>query len=439
MFGRMIAATTAVALALGAGQPSAHAAPSATTASATQQFHIDKARIDRALASMTSSGRTAGASLLVWQDGRERYFGASGFADRESGRRMSRDTLVQVFSMTKPVTGVAFMQLWEQGRFGLDDPLARYLPEFANMRVYAGKDASGQPIYKPATRPILIRDILRHTAGFSYGMRDTPADDAFRAADPLNLNNDLPEFGHRLAGVPLLFDPGAEWSYSTGVDVQALLVEKLSGEPFETYVKKHVLGPLGMKDTGWTQPHANQARLAAVYNPGPGGKLERQADAKTLAMNFGPRRLTMGGAGLVASIDDYMRFARMLLNGGQLGGVRILKPSTIRLMSTDQLDPRITQRIWLPSKGQVGFGVDFAVRIRQPKDAKENRGAVGEFFWDGANSTLFWVDPANRLAAVFFTQKAPFDGTLHHDIRDAVYGPNYLGPPGDDLTAADRR
>ncbi len=430
MDGRLIAAAAAAAVAVGlVGARSPVRAE--TPALAAPPVHIDKARIDRALAAMTSDGRTAGASALIWQDGRERYFGAAGFADREAKRPMRRDTLVQIFSMTKPVTGVALMQLWEQGRFGLDDPLARYLPQFASMRVYAGKDAAGQPIYKPATRPILIRDILRHTAGFSYGSRDTPADDAFRAADPLNLNNDLVEFGHRLAGVPLLFDPGAEWSYSAGVDVQALLVETLSGEPFETYVRRHVTGPLGMTDTAWTQPQANLARLAAVYAKGADGKLVRQPDKAAQAMNFGPRRLTMGGAGLVASIDDYMRFARMLLNGGELDGVRILKPSTVRMMATNALDPRITQRIWLPSKGSVGFGIDFAVRVSQPRDAQENRGAVGEFFWDGADSTLFWVDPANRLAAVFFTQKAPFDGTLHHDIRAAIYGPQYLGPPGD--------
>ena len=430
MDGRLIAAAAAAAVAVGlVGARSPVRAE--TPALAAPPVHIDKARIDRALAAMTSDGRTAGASALIWQDGRERYFGAAGFADREAKRPMRRDTLVQIFSMTKPVTGVALMQLWEQGRFGLDDPLARYLPQFASMRVYAGKDAAGQPIYKPATRPILIRDILRHTAGFSYGSRDTPADDAFRAADPLNLNNDLVEFGHRLAGVPLLFDPGAEWSYSAGVDVQALLVETLSGEPFETYVRRHVTGPLGMTDTAWTQPQANLARLAAVYTKGADGKLVRQPDKAAQAMNFGPRRLTMGGAGLVASIDDYMRFARMLLNGGELDGVRILKPSTVRMMATNALDPRITQRIWLPSKGSVGFGIDFAVRVSQPRDAQENRGAVGEFFWDGADSTLFWVDPANRLAAVFFTQKTPFDGTLHHDIRAAIYGPQYLGPPGD--------
>lgn len=149
------------------------------------------------------------------------------------------------------------------------------------------------------------------------------------------------------------------------------------------------------------------------------------------ARNFAPRRLTMGGAGLVGPIDDYMRFARMLLGEGELDGVRILKPSTVRLMATNHLDPAMKERFFLPSKGSVGFGFNFAVRTAQPQNDAENRGAVGEFFWDGAASTLFWVDPANRLAAVFFVQKMPFDGSLHHDIREAVYGKGYLGPRGD--------
>jgi len=143
-----------------------------------------------------------------------------------------------------------------------------------------------------------------------------------------------------------------------------------------------------------------------------------------------------GKAGLASTLDDYLRLARMLLNRGSLDGVRILQPSTIKLMSTDQLDPSVTERLWLPGKGNGGVGIDFFVRNGQPKNAAENRGAVGEFFWDGAWSTLFWVDPANDLVAVFFTQKDPFDGTLHHDIREAVYGPNYLGPPGDGAAPA---
>jgi len=428
---RMFPAMLGVALLLSPAQApaatqSAKGGQAAQAAAARiEKARIDKARIDRALAQMVASGRAAGVSAVIWQDGAERYFGAAGFADREAARPMGRDTLVQIYSMTKPVTGVALMQLWEQGRFGLDDPLAKYLPEFANMQVPDGKDAAGTLTYRPARRPILVRDILRHTAGFDYG-----SDPAFRAADPMNPQNDLSEMGRRVARAPLLFEPGAEWRYSVAVDIQALLVEKLAGVPFESYVRTNILDPLGMKDTAWTQPADRIGRLAATYVR-VDGKLSRQDDAKTRALNFAPRRLTMGGAGLAAPIDDYMRFARMLLGDGSLDGVRILRPSTVRLMTTDQLDPGVTNRSFLPSKGSVGFGFDFAVRTAPPKDAAENRGAVGEFFWDGLESTLFWVDPANQLAAVFFVQTVPFDGTLHRDFRQAVYGPDYLGPAGD--------
>jgi CubicO group peptidase (beta-lactamase class C family) len=253
----------------------------------------------------------------------------------------------------------------------------------------------------------------------------------FREADPLALTNTLPEMGRKLASVPLLFDPGEKWSYSAAVDVQAELVEKLSGQPFETYVRTHILDPLRMKDAAWTQPDASLPRLAASYSADPKGGLTRVDVKEERARNFDrSRKLTQGGAGLAAPIDDYMRFARMLLGEGELDGVRILKASTVRLMATDQLDPEITDRLWLPGKGSVGFGLDFAVRTSRPATPKENRGTVGEFFWDGAETTLFWVDPANDLAAVFLVQKRPFDGTLHHDFREAVYGASYLGPEG---------
>ena len=185
-----------------------------------------------------------------------------------------------------------------------------------------------------------------------------------------------------------------------------------------------------MRETAWRQPDERLPRLAALYRTSD-GKLVRETDANTRKLNFQDNRLTGGGFGLASTVDDYMRLARMLLNGGELDGVRILKPSTVKLMATDQLDPRITERNFLPSKGSVGFGFDFAVRVSQPQKPEENRGAVGEFFWDGAASTLFWVDPANHLAAVFFVQKMQFDGTLHRDIRSAIYGPAYLGPRGD--------
>jgi CubicO group peptidase (beta-lactamase class C family) len=407
------------------------AAPAQERPGAVASVRIDKARIDHALADMVASGRATGVEALVWKDGREVYYGSSGLADREANRPMRRDTLVQIYSMTKPVTGVALMQLWEQGKFGLDDPLARYLPEFATMLVQDGTDAAGKPLWRPARRAVTIRDVLRHTAGFAYGDGPSAAEKAFAAADPLGLDHDLAEFGHRLAHLPLIFDPGSEWRYSSAVDVQALLVEKLSGQKFEDYVRQHVLDPLGMKEAGWTQPTERLDRFAATYVLGADKQLVREPDAVTRARNFPKPAMTMGGAGIVAPIDDYMRFARMLLGQGSLDGVRILKPATVRLMATNALDPRITERSWLPSKGNVGFGIDFAVRIGQPLNAEENRGAVGEFFWDGAASTLFWVDPANKLAAVLFVQTKPFQATLHRDFRRAVYGDAYLGPAGD--------
>jgi CubicO group peptidase (beta-lactamase class C family) len=406
-------------------------ARSMTGGSASAELRIDRARIDRALKRMVSDGRAAGTSALIWKGGKEIYFGTAGFADREARRPMRRDTLVQIWSMTKPVTGVAIMQLWEQGKFALDDPLSMYLPEFEATKVFVGTDSAGKAILRPPARPILIRDVLRHTAGFGYGPGGSYSEQAFAAADPLNLQNDLTEFARRLSGVPLLYDPGTKWRYSAAVDVQALLVEKFSGQPFEIYVRQHILDPLGMKDTGWTQPQSRLPRLAVGYVRGTDGTLHRKSDRDIQRMNFAPRKLTMGGAGLVSSLDDYMRFARMLLNKGALGKVRILKPSTVKLMSTNQLDPRITDRDWLPSKGNGGFGFDFAVRTGQPANPEENRGAVGEFFWDGAWSTLFWVDPANDLAAIYFVQSDPFDGTLHRDFRRAVYGDAYLGPKGD--------
>ena len=415
-----------------AASPAALPAAPKRPAAAPATVQINKARIDRALAEMVSTGRVAGASALLWKNGREIYFGTAGHADREAGRPMRRDTLVQIYSMTKPVTGVALMQLWEQGRFGLDDPLARYLPEFEDTKVFAGLDSAGKPLLRAPDRPILVRDILRHTAGFGYGPGDSYPEQEWARLDPLKRDHDLAEFGRRLARVPLFFDPGRQWRYSAAVDVQALLVEKLTGVPFENYVRRHIFDPLGMKDSAWTQPEERFSRLAAMYEKGADGKLQRGSEQEQRGLNFDPaRKLTMGGAGIASTVDDYMLFARMLLNEGSLDDVRILKPSTVKLMATVQLDPAVTERSWLPGKGQGGSGFNFFVRTGQPKDVGENRGAVGEFFWDGRASTLFWVDPANKLAAVFLVQVIPFDGTLHRDFRRAVYDDDYLGPRGD--------
>lgn len=397
-----------------------------------ERFEIDAGRIERALHGFVEEKRVAGASVLIWRDGREVFFDTEGLADREAARPFVRDSLLQIYSMTKPVTGVALMQLWEQGRFGLDDPLAQHLPQFAETQVFDGVNPDGSLRLRPPSRPITVRDVLRHTAGFTYGNAGHPTDPIWDRLQPLSSDNTLAQFADLMAQVPLLFDPGTHWHYSAGVDVQARLVEVFSGQPFDEYVRDHIFLPLGMADSAWKRPASDIPRLAAIYGVDEDGEFQRMPEEQRLEGSFAGKPMTMGGSGIVTTVDDYMRFARMLLGEGALDGTRILRPATVRLMATDQLDPRIpdSDRLWLPGKGNGGFGFDFFVRNGPPRTAEENRGSTGEFFWDGYPSMLFWVDPANDMAVIFATQKIPFDNALHHDIRDAVYGENYLGPEG---------
>ncbi|HEY0107647.1 MAG TPA: serine hydrolase domain-containing protein, partial [Rhizomicrobium sp.] len=365
-------------------------------------------------------------SALVFQDDREVYFGAFGLADREMGVPMKRDTLVQIFSMTKPVTGVALMQLYERGLFRLDDPVAKYIPELADVKVFAGFDKDNKPILETPRRAMTILDLMRHTTGMTAGYSGVDyVESELKRLDPSNRTHTLAEEARLLGQVPLAYHPGEHWLYSPAVDMQALLVERLSGEPFDRYLQAHIFGPLKMTQTGYYVGPERRARLAALYDWHEDGSMTRQGDDKALAFNTQHWPLTPGSYGLASTLDDYMRFTRMLEREGELDGVRILKRETVRLMSTNQLPAEITDRSWLPSKGRVGFGLDFTVRTAQPQ-GDEAAGTVGEFFWDGAADTLFWIDPVNRIAAVLFTQYMPFGKVpLHKDFRDAVYAASH--------------
>lgn len=382
---------------------------------------IDRGHIDAVLGGLVGQGRAVGVSALVWEDGREAYFGAFGHADREAGRPMARDTLVQVYSMTKPVTGVVLMSLFDEGRFALEDPLAKHLPEFADMRVFAGLDADGTPSYGAPRRPILVYDILRHTAGFSAEDDRSPVRAQWQALGIYDRSRTLEELSRAVAGLPLAFEPGSRWLYGVSVDIQARLAEALAGKPFAELMRERVLDPLRMHDTGYVLRDGQRERLAAVYRLTEDG-FRRIEDADSQADVLRDWRLTPGGWGLVSTLDDFMRFGRMLLDDGTLGGVRVLAPGTVARMATDALPEDLGDRSWLIGKGQVGFGVDVAVRHSPPASRAEASGEVGEFFWDGLTNTLFWVDPRNRIVAVLFTQSLPPGGTdLHKQFRDAVY------------------
>ena len=389
-------------------------------ASPSEQGIAVPERINRTLSSLVQQGTVAGVSALVFEDGREAYFGAFGMADREKGVPFKRDTLVQIYSMTKPITGVALMTLYEQGLFSLDDPITKYVPELAGLTVYAGEREDGTLLFEAPQQVPTVLDFMRHTAGLA-DEGDTPVSDIYRRIDPTNWNNTLAQVAEQLGQIPLLYQPGTRWRYSAAVDIQALLVERLSGKPFDQYVQEVIFDPLGMTEIRYFVPEERRGRMAGLYQTQDDGSLKRIPNDQAHRFNIEQQTLTPGSFGFVSTIDDYMRFASMLQNEGMLDGVRILKPETVALMATNTLSDDVQDRWWLPSKGQVGFGLDFAVRVAPPVDTEEHYGVVGEFFWDGFASTLFWVDPANDLTAVLFVQLIPFNNEVHNAFRDAVY------------------
>ncbi len=379
---------------------------------------IDAAAIDAVLEGYVERGELVGVSALVYENGSEAYFGAFGMADREAGRAMARDSVARIFSMTKPLTGVVLMTFFEEGRFALDDPLHEYLPEYENVGVYVSGEGDDVVLEAPQ-RPILVRDLLRHTAGFGGAEF---VDERLDKVAALSRENTLAELSEKLATVPLGFQPGTRWLYGPSVDVQARLVEVLAGKPYAEVLEERLLGPLAMHDTHYVLGPGQRERLVELYERRPDGSFVRPAERALADFNLEAAPLTPGGWGLVSTLDDYMRFARMLQGGGALDGVRILEPDTIELMATDTLPASLTDRSWLPKKGQVGFGIDFAVRVAPPANDAEASGAVGEFFWDGLANTLFWVDPENDVTAVLFNQYIPWGQTeIQKDFRDAVY------------------
>ena len=382
---------------------------------------VDTALLDNTLSDLVDDNAVVGVAALIFLEGEEIYYGSAGMADQEANRAWQRNTLVTIYSMTKPITGVTLMSLYEEGLFDLEDPLAQYLPEYAETKVFSGVDDEGEPILEAPRTPIKVIDIFRQTACFGYGWEDHPSARLMNAAEVLNPSKPLAQFSQELAEIPLFCHPGEQWKYGVAVDVQARLAEVVAGRPFEELIHERVLDPLEMSDTAYLVPAEDKSRLAAVYRSDGEDALSRVPDTEVYGFTTEKPVQINGGHGLVSSIDDYMRFAEMLQNEGTLDGVQILKPETVALMSRDHLPEGITEKDFLPSKGQMGFGIDFAVRIAPPIDDQEPFGIVGEFFWDGAASPLFWVDPENDLTVVFMTQVLPFNGDVQARFRRAVY------------------
>jgi CubicO group peptidase (beta-lactamase class C family) len=377
-------------------------------------------RLRPILQQMVDDGVTAGIQVLVARHGKVVMHENFGVADVESGEPLTDDSLFRVYSMTKPVIGVAMMVLYERGLFSLGDPLSKHIPEFSDLKVYAGEDEIGRPILEEPQRAPTVDDLLRHTAGFTYGwFGDTYVDRQYADADVLDDDSTLQEMIDKLASIPLLYQPGTLWHYSVSVDIQGYLVEKLSRQDLETFLRENIFEPLGMDETtGWLE-EAESSRLAKVHTHNEAGKLV--VDTGFWASDFyTPPGLFMGGAQLVSTPDDYWRFAQMLLNRGSLDGVRLLSPLTVDLMTSNRLPETVPDRQIAPG---TGFGIDLAVVT--DSTLLDVPSSNGEYSWNGAATTLFWVDPETRLVVLLFTQYVPWDAPryidlMHRMVRAAI-------------------
>ena len=375
-------------------------------------------RIDRHFARYVDDGRLAGWLALVSRKGRIAHLSTYGRRNIASGAPVEADTLWRMYSMTKPLTSVAAMMLYEEGAFDLRDPIARWIPSFASMRVYTG-GAAAAPTTRPAGEPVRVWHLLTHTAGLTYGFHHVHPVDAMYAAAGYEWGTppgvDLATAVDAWAGLPLMFEPGSEWAYSVATDVLGRLVEVVSGMPLDQFFAERIFAPLGMTEAAFWVPEDKAARLATLYGVRPGERTAVEIDGRAALR---PPDLLSGGGGIIATARDYHRFTQMLLNGGDLDGARILGPRTVAFMTRNHLPGGADlQSFGRPlfaetSFDGVGFGLGFSVSLDNA--AAKLIGSTGEFAWGGAASTAFWVDPTEELTVVFLTQLLP---SSTHPIR----------------------
>ena len=406
------------------------------------------ARIDTFMNQAVKDGVMVGGLGVIARNGNIVYSSTWGQRDREQALPMTDDTLFRIYSMTKPITGVALMMLYEEGKFLLNEPVAKYIPELANLTVAVSTadgqvqgrsdgtqsstqgegDASKVGLTRAPSRQPTIRDLMRHTAGFTYGVfGNTEVDQQYREAGLLRDHPNLQDFVAKLGKIPLQYDPGTRWHYSVSVDVQGRLVEVLSGMKFGEFLEQRLFAPLGMTDTSFTVPAAKQPRLAQLYSPkGTPGSVNAWLTPNTSSelevandyanQGFKPgATFESGGGGLVSSASDYLRFSQMMLNGGELDGVRILGSKTVELMSRNHLGD-------IPmgfGASGVGFGLDFGVLL-DPGVAGEP-GSEGEYNWGGAAGTKFWIDPKEQVIGLFMVQSLPHRTTLGSKFKSLTY------------------
>jgi CubicO group peptidase (beta-lactamase class C family) len=369
----------------------------------------------------------AGIVTILARHGKVVDYRTYGYRDMASGAPMTRDAIFRDFSMTKPVTGVAMMILYEQGKWLPSDPIAKYIPEFAHLKVYRGTDADGKTMLVDPDHPPTMRELMSHTAGFTYGFfGETPVDKMYRDANLLASKN-LQDFIDKIAQIPLLYQPGQGWTYSMSMDIEGYIVEKLSGQSLPDFMRDHIFKPLGMRDAGFYVPSDKRGRFVTLYRTGPDGELVADPSASRRQGDYDVQPpMPSGGGGMVSTAEDYYRFAQMLANGGELDGKRILAPAKVRLMASNHVPAELLNGHYgigmQTMRPGFGYGYNCAV-VFDPPEANLPEGK-GTFFWDGAAGTWFWIDPTNDVVFVGMIQRmlGPASPNLEYESRSVIYG-----------------
>jgi len=360
------------------------------------------------LQKLVDDERLAGMVTIASRHGKIVHYETMGYQDIETKTPMANNTIFRAFSMSKPVTGVAMMMLYEEGKFELSDPVEKYIPEFANMRVFLGVDEDGTMLTEPAASPITIRQLMTHTAGFGYGtmMGFHPVHVMLSEANTFDPDSSLHDMITKIAKVPLLFQPGTDFTYSASVDIQGYLVEKLSGQRFGEFLHERIFQPLGMTDTDFYVPIEKLDRLAEVYHYDANSKLIAQELYGGIIRYKEQQELEAGGWGLVTTAMDYLRFSQMLLNGGSLDGVRLLKRKTVKEMRRNHLPDHLVNNLNPLLGGQPGasFGLNFGI-VSDPANNPVGAYSKGEYYWGGATGTWFWIDPVEKVVFVGMVQQ----------------------------------
>lgn len=402
--------------------PSTVATPEQAGMSRTALARVD----DHLKRRYLDAGRLPGTQLLVYRRGDIVHHSVQGFADLERKVPVRDDTIFRIYSMTKPITSVAFMMLVEEGRVALDEPVHKYIPAWAGLGVFQAGTAPF--LTRPPARPMLIIDLLRHTSGLTYGFQQrSNVDAAYRARKigEIEKTGTMASMIADLADLPLEFSPGDAWNYSVSTDVIGYLVEIISGQPFEQFLRQRIFNPLGMHDTGFSVPTGQASRLAACYAADGRGGMTLQDDPASSSFLQTPSFVS-GGGGLCSTAADYLTFCRALLNGGGLGDVRLLGPKTLALMTSNHLPggrdlTEMSKSMFSEaSYAGIGFGLGFSVTMNPARTMLA--GSVGEYAWGGAAGTAFWIDPAEQLIAIFMTQLMPSSAyPIRRELRSMIY------------------